>query len=312
MTIGNYDGVHRGHQSVLAGLRLRARELGVPSLVTLFEPLPREFFAPHCAPPRLSSLREKLQDLSDAGVDRVLCVRFNEQLAGMAARAFVERIIVEGTDARYVVVGDDFRFGRGREGDFALLQAMGREHGFEVAHLSSFTLDGERVSSTRIRAALGAGDMGTAARLLGRPYRVSATVQRGQALGRTLGYPTANMNLRRKVAARWGVYAVMVAGVRDKLLPGVASLGTRPTVNGRGVLLEVHLLDFEGDLYGCRLDVALLKFLRPEERFDSIEALKVQMRDDEDRTRVCLERVLGQGARSLRELVLDESRKLSV
>ncbi len=312
MTIGNYDGVHRGHQAVLDGLRRRARELGVPSMVTLFEPLPREFFAPERAPARLSSLREKLEDLEAAGVDRVLCVRFDEALARTSARSFVERILVEGAGARFVVVGDDFRFGRGRQGDFSLLQEMGRLHGFEVSHLSSFTLDDERVSSTRIRAALGEGDMGEAARLLGRPYRVSAIVQRGQQLGRTLGYPTANMDLRRKVAARLGVYAVMVSGVRDTLLPGVASLGTRPTVNGQGVLLEVYLFDFEGDIYGRRLDVAMLSFLRPEERFESIDALKSQMRDDELNARAVCDGLDWRRAKSLRELDLDQSRKLRV
>jgi len=305
MTIGNYDGVHRGHEAVLRHLHARGRELGLPSLAMIFEPLPAEFFAPEAAPPRLSSLREKLQDLRAAGVDRVLCVRFDSRLASMAAEAFVERIMVEGLGARFVVVGDDFRFGRGREGDFTLLQRLGARHGFEVAHLPSFTLGPQRVSSTRIRSALAQGDMRSAAAMLGRPYRVSACVRRGKALGRTLGYPTANLCLSRKVAARFGVYAVMVEGVHDKLRPGLASLGTRPTVNGEGVLLEVNLLDFEGDLYGRRLGVALLEFLRPEERFTSLEALVAEMRRDERRARAFFERFEAGASNALRELALD-------
>lgn len=311
MTIGNYDGVHLGHQSVLQCLQARGRERGMPSLVMIFEPLPAEFFAPEAAPPRLSSLREKLEDLSAIGVERVLCVRFDRHLANMAARAFVERILVEGVDARFVVVGDDFRFGRGREGDFPLMQQMGQRHGFDVAHLSSFTVGHARVSSTRIRAALAAGDMRTAACMLGRPYRVSAYVRRGQALGRTLGYPTANLCLKRKVAAQFGVYAVMVEGVRGKLLPGLASLGTRPTVDGEGVLLEVNLLDFEGDLYGRRLSVALLEFLRPEEHFPSLDAMVAQMGEDERRARAFFQRFEAGSATTLRELALDDSRNIS-
>lgn len=311
MTIGNYDGVHLGHQSVLQSLRARGRERGLPSLVMIFEPLPAEFLAPDAAPPRLSSLREKLEDLAAAGVERVLCVRFDRRLANMSARAFVERILVDGVGARFVVVGDDFRFGRGREGDFALMQQLGRCHGFDVTHLASFMMGQARVSSTRIRAALASGNMRTAARMLGHPYRVSAYVRRGQALGRTLGYPTANLCLKRKVAVRFGVYAVMVEGVRGKLLPGLASLGTRPTVDGDGVLLEVNVLDFEGDLYGRRLSVALLEFLRPEERFPSLETLVAQMGEDERRARAFFQRFEAGAATTLRELGLDDARNVS-
>lgn len=286
MTIGNYDGMHLGHQAVISDLQARGQADNLPVTVMVFEPTPREFFTPEKAPARLSSLREKLEDMAACGVDRVLCLRFDRRLANMPASEFIRRILVEGLETRFVAVGDDFRFGKNREGDFDMLRAAGRDHGFDVHRHESVIRDGERVSSTRVRQALADGEPPQAERLLGRPYRMSGRVVTGERLGRQLGFPTANLRIRRPPAPRWGVYAVSVRGaVPGAAVPAVASLGVRPTVNGKDCLLEVHLLDFKQDLYGRRLEVEFLHFLRDEARFPSLDALRRQMEHDLEQTR---------------------------
>lgn len=273
-TIGNFDGVHRGHQAVLARLRERAAEAGLPSCVVIFEPQPREFFAPHSAPPRITSLREKLELLREAGVDRVLCLTFNRRLRELSAEQFIHQIMVEGLGVKHLEVGDDFRFGKGRTGDFALLVEAGAREGFTVESASTIELDGERVSSTRVREVLAAGDFAEVERLLGRPYGICGRVLHGQKLGRQLGTPTANLQLNRLRPALQGVYLVSVE-VDGRRWPGVANIGMRPSVKGDGrAHLEVHLLDFAGDLYGRRLVAQFHRKLRDEQRFASLEALK--------------------------------------
>lgn len=279
-TIGNFDGVHRGHQAVIGQLADKARQLRLPTLVMLFEPQPQEFFRREAAPARLMRLREKLQTLASYRVDRVLCVRFDEKFAALPPEDFIERILVQGLAVRYLVVGDDFRFGAGRRGDFSLLERAGERHGFEVAHRHTVTIDGARVSSTRIRERLAAGDLAGAEKLLGRRYRLCGRVAHGDKLGRRLGIPTANIPLHRPASPLQGIFVVEVYGLKDEPLPGVASVGTRPTVGGTRYLLEVHLLDFAGDLYGAHLSVDFLKKLRDEERFESLAALKQHMLAD--------------------------------
>ncbi len=279
-TIGNFDGLHRGHQAVIQGLLERAHGLGVPALVMCFEPTPREYFAPGQAPPRLTRFREKAELLACLEVDRFLCVPFDARTADTPPEVFVQQLLVDQLDLRHLVVGDDFRFGRNREGDFALLAEAGRRHGFDVVSTPSFTLDGERVSSTRVREALAAGDLAAAKRLLGRAYSMSGRVVEGKRLGRTLGYPTANLKLGRQVSPLHGIFAIRVLGVGDAPWPGVASLGTRPTVDGGEMLLEAHLFDFAGNLYGRHLTVEFVERLREERRFDSLAALTAQMHED--------------------------------
>ncbi len=273
-TIGNFDGVHRGHQGVLARLRERAAEAGLPSCVVIFEPQPREFFAPDSAPARITSLREKLELLREVGVDRVLCLTFNRRLRELSAEQFIHQIMVEGLGVSHLEVGDDFRFGKGRTGDFSLLVEAGAREGFTVESAATIELDGERISSTRVREVLAAGDFAAVERLLGRPYRISGRVLHGQKLGRQLGAPTANLQLNRLRPALQGVYLVSTE-VDGRRWPGVANIGTRPSVKGDGrAHLEVHLLDFAGDLYGRRLVVQFHRKLRDEQRFASLEALK--------------------------------------
>lgn len=280
-TIGNYDGVHLGHRAVLEQLRHLARPLGLPITVITFEPTPQEYFAAEGAPARLSRLPEKLAELAAAGVDRVLCLRFDATLARMPAQAFIQRFLIAGLGVRELVVGDDFRFGRAREGDFDLLARAGREAGFGVHGTHTLSVDGERISSTRIRTLLAAGDLQQARRLLGRPYAICGRVMHGDKLGRTLGFPTANLAMRRRVCPLRGIFVVRAQLAADgPLLPGVASLGTRPTVNGRATLLEVHLLEPAGDLYGQRMQVAFLKHLREERRFASVELMRQQIAHD--------------------------------
>ena len=279
-TIGNYDGVHLGHQAVLDQVRQLARPLGLPVTVVTFEPSPQEYFAAEGAPARLSRLSEKLGELAGAGVDRVLCLRFDRALARLPATAFVERLLIQGLGARELVVGDDFRFGHGREGDFALLSRMGEQAGFGVHRTRTLSVDGERVSSSRIRACLAAGDLPAARRLLGRPYSLCGRVVHGEKLGRELGFPTANLPVRRRVSPLRGIFVVQAQLSHGAARPGVASLGTRPTVNGRETLLEVHLLEPAGDLYGQRMRVFFLKHLRDEQRFASVELMREQIARD--------------------------------
>jgi len=284
-TIGNFDGVHLGHRAVFGRLREKGVALALPATVITFEPQALEYFAPQTAPARLTRLREKLAALADCGIEQVLLLRFGPKLARMEARRFVQTLLVDALGVRHLLVGDDFRFGRGRDGDFGLLEDMGREYGFTVEDLHTVHHSGERVSSTRIREALARGDLELARHLLGRPYRICGRVGHGDERGRTIGYPTANLNLHRRVSPLRGVYAVMVGGVADHPWPGVANVGTRPTVPWEGragehYLLEVHLFDFAGDLYGRHLEVEFRLKLRDERRFGSFEELKAQIARD--------------------------------
>ncbi len=280
-TIGNFDGVHRGHQAVLKQVTTKASELKLPSQVIIFEPLPREFFAGPKAPARLTRFREKVQVLQQFCIDRLLCLRFNQALAEMPPKNFIDNILVDGLAVRYLVVGDDFRFGKKRKGHFGMLQQAGKDSGFVVTNTESFTIDRQRVSSTLIRHALQCGDMAAAKKLLGRPYRMSGRVMRGDNLGHQLGYPTANVSLGRQVSPVGGVFAVKVYGLNEGPMNGIANIGSRPTVGGRDNRLEVHLLDFNGQIYGQHLHVDLLYKLREELRFHSIEALIKQIERDE-------------------------------
>jgi len=279
-TIGNFDGVHLGHQAVLGQLAERGAELGLPTVVVTFEPHPREFFARGAVPARLTRFREKLQALRRFSVARVVCLRFDQALANMPAAAFIRRLLVEGLAVRYLVVGDDFRFGKGREGDFAMLRAAGDEQGFQVAAMHTFNVDGMRVSSTRIREALAQDDLLTAEKLLGRPYRMCGRVVHGDGRGRTIGFPTANIHLHRSSSPVSGVYAVEVFGLDKEPLAGVANVGTRPTLGGTQSRLEAHLFDFDADIYGRYVHVDFLHKLRPEQRFESLEELVAQIRKD--------------------------------
>lgn len=279
-TIGNFDGVHLGHQAVIGQLGEEAGRLHLPSTLITFEPQPMEYFRPQQAPARLTRMREKVQALRRFHIDRLLCLAFNEKLAQMPAPEFVQRVLVNGLGVKYLVVGDDFRFGKDRAGDFALLQAAGREHGFAVVNMHTFLIDGERVSSTRVRAALNQGDLAGAERLLGRSYRMSGRVAHGEKLGRQLGFPTANIHVHRKATPLQGIFVVEVFGIEGEPLPGVASLGTRPTVDGKTTILEVYLFDFDRDIYGAHLQVSFLHKLRDEIRYTTLDALKVQIAKD--------------------------------
>jgi riboflavin kinase/FMN adenylyltransferase len=287
-TIGNYDGVHLGHQHIIAALRERASALGVPAVVVTFEPTPREHFEGAAAPSRLTRLREKLEALESCGVDRAVVLRFDDRMRGMGADEFVGRLLVEGLGVRHVVVGHDFHFARRREGTIETLRAAGAVHGFSVEEVGQFLVDGERVSSSLVREALNRGDLDRATRLLGRSYRMAGRVRLGKRLGRQLGYPTANLALHRKVVPLWGIFAVRASGAGLVDHPAVASLGTRPTVDGTDPLLEVHLFDWDGDLYGRYLNVDFVARLRDEQKFASLDALVEQMHRDAAAARAVL------------------------
>lgn len=280
-TIGAFDGVHLGHQAVLRQVLEEAGALGLPSTVIVFEPLPREFLAPGEAPARLMSFREKFIALADMGIDRLLRIRFDESLRGMSADDFAQAIFVRGLGVRRLVLGDDFRFGREREGDAAFLRDLGQREGFTTLPTRTFEIDGERVSSTRVRDALAGGDLVEAARLLGRDYAISGRVVRGQQLGRQIGAPTANVELKRLRSPLAGVFNVRVEGPGLRGAPGVANVGTRPTVsNGTRANLEVHLLEGSPDLYGERIDVRFVHRLRAEKKYDSLDALRDAIQED--------------------------------
>ena len=290
-TIGAFDGVHRGHQAVLGHLLQKSAELQLPSAVILFEPLPREYFAPLQAPPRLMNFREKFTAMKALGIDRVLRIRFVESLRNMGAEAFIERIFADGLGAQYIVVGDDLRFGRDREGDFDLMQRLGGRFGYRAMHTDTLGLSGERVSSTRIRQALAEADFALAEQLLGRPYSMMGKVVYGDRRGRTLGIPTANLELHRLRAPLAGVYVVRVDGAGAVAHPAIANVGTRPTVaEGLRANLEIHLLDFDGELYGKTLTVNFLARIRDEEKFQSLDELKEQLEKDKASGRKYFER----------------------
>jgi len=284
-TIGNFDGVHLGHQTIFTGLKQRARHLGVPEVAVIFEPQPAEYFAAERAPARLTRLREKLLAMHECGVDRVLCLRFGPALARMKPEAFIERVLIDGLGIRHLAVGDDFRFGADRAGDFDALCRAGESFGFVVERTPTVELDGDRISSTRVRRALLAGDLGQAERLLGRAYAICGRVSDGDRRGRTIGFPTANIHLHRRLSPVKGVFVVRVNGAAAGAVEGVANIGHRPTVDGTRHQLEAHLFDFAADLYGRHLCVELLHRIRDERRFDSLDALQAQIRQDADAAR---------------------------
>lgn len=288
-TIGGFDGVHRGHQALLAALKRRANELQLPATVISFEPSPREFFMGKAAPARLQRFREKFAALANCGVDRFVCLRFDERLRSLTATQFVEQIICAALDVRWLVVGHDFQFGRGREGCVASLRDLGQRCGFGVDEFAPHLLGIERVSSTLVREALAVGDLSRAADLLGRPYAISGRVVHGQKLGRSLGFPTANLRLQRRVIPLNGIFAVRASGAGLQSAPAVASLGTRPVVNGVEPLLEVHVFDYDGDLYGRQLQVEFIARLRDELWFPSFDALVMQMHQDAAQARQILQ-----------------------
>ncbi|MBF7994581.1 bifunctional riboflavin kinase/FAD synthetase [Rahnella laticis] len=281
LTIGNFDGVHRGHQALIKQLKLEGQRLGLPVMVMIFEPQPLELFAGDKAPARLASLRDKAKYLAECGVDYLLCVRFEPRFAAHIAQEFISKLLVEKLGVRFLTVGDDFRFGARRLGDFELLQKAGEEYGFEVISTQTFREGGNRISSTAIRDALRDDDLALAENLLGHPFSISGRVVHGDKLGRTIGFPTANVPLKRVVSPVRGVYAVDVLGLGPEPLPGVANIGIRPTVGGVRKQLEVHLLDTTLDLYGRHIDVVLRAKLRNEQRFSSLDALKQQIANDE-------------------------------
>lgn len=281
LTIGNFDGVHLGHRAMLARLSEVARARSLPVAVMTFEPQPQEFFAPDQAPPRLTSLHEKLELLRDCGVDRVYVCRFDYAFAQLTAGEFVSRILRDGLGVRWLLVGDDFRFGARRAGDFTLLKTESAQCGFEVEAMASVASFGERVSSTAIRRRLQEGDLPGAQQLLGRVYSIAGRVVDGDKLGAQLGYPTANVQLKRAKAPLSGIFVVDMLGLGTQPMPGVASLGVRPTVKERGQpTLEVHLFDFKGNLYGKRVTVRFLEKLRDEQKFAGIDALVAQIDKD--------------------------------
>lgn len=287
--IGAFDGLHLGHRTLVRHAVSRAHELGLPAVALSFEPLPREFFSKELPPPRLTLARAKAQGLSALGSDGVGLLRFDARMAAMGAEDFVRRVLVARLQAREVWIGPDFRFGNRRGGDLALLQGMGAELGFTAREIAPVTAQGERVSSTRIREALRGGDFTEAARLLGRPYAIGGRVVRGKQLGRTLGFPTANLRFP-KAPALSGIYATWVHGVDEHPWPSVSSFGTRPTVDGVEPLLEAHLFDFSGDLYGRHIEVEFVAKLREELKFPDLPSLTEQMRRDaEDARRILSE-----------------------
>jgi riboflavin kinase / FMN adenylyltransferase len=284
VTVGNFDGLHHGHRLLISHLIAKGRELGVPTMLITFEPQPREFFRGAQVPARLTRFREKAQLLSDTGIDYLLCFPFNERTRNQPAEWVCEDFLHRLLAVRYIVVGDDFRFGEGRQGDYAMLKATGDRLGYEVSHLGTLTFDHERVSSSRVRQALAEGDLTLAEKLLGRPYAITGRVVYGRQLGRRLGVPTANIRLQRYRSALVGVFAVTVAGL-DRPYNGIANIGVRPTVDGKEPLLEVNLFDFSGDLYGQLLTVTFHLKLRDEQTFSSIDALKEQIDQDIVRAR---------------------------
>src|SRR5580698_52205 len=291
LTVGNYDGVHLGHQQMIGVLKARAAELRSAATVLVFEPSSKEFIDPDGAPPRLTRWREKYLALAEQGVDRLVTLRFDECMRAMTPRAFVEELMVARLGTRHMVVGNDFRYGSNAGGTIESLRAAGQAHGFGVEQIAPFVFDGVRVSSTVVRERLERADFPGAARLLGRPYRMLGRVVHGRQLGRTLGFPTANLRLMRRKPPLWGILAVWVHGIDSRPLPGVASLGTRPTVNGTEPLLEAHVFDFAGDLYGRAIEVEFVAKLRDEVKFDSLDAMTVQMQIDAARAREVLSKV---------------------
>jgi len=288
VTIGSYDGLHLGHVQLLDRVHSASRRSGLPSVVMSFEPMPKEFFAADCPPARLMRFREKFDALESNGIDIFYCPRFDARMRDIAADEFIRRILIHGLGARYIVVGDDFRFARRREGTLEQLQRASRVLEYAIEQVPSVVVDGVRVSSTAIREALWDGEMQRATALLGRPYRMSGKIVRGENLGRSLGYPTANVDLRRRQSAVMGIFAVRVQGLNGKTLDAVASVGDRPTFGGTKPILEVHIFDFDEDIYGRYIHVDFIARLRAQEKYAKVEDLVAQMHRDADNARSIL------------------------
>lgn len=286
-SIGNYDGVHRGHQHVIATLLQHSKRCSLPSTIITFEPLAKEYFQP-ASVPRLTSLDERVQLLLELGVDRVLSVNFDAKFASFSPIEFIQKVLVQGLDVRHLSVGDDFRFGKNREGDFSLLSQEGQANGFSVNAHETFELDGIRVSSGRVREALANGDFKLAETLLGRPYTISGSIARGQQLGRTIDFPTANIVLPNLLMPINGVFAIQASISNGRLYNGVANLGNRPTVDGNENRLEVHLFDFDRDIYHQQMVVHFIEKIRSEEKFESFDQLRAQIELDAAQARQIL------------------------
>lgn len=281
LTIGNFDGVHLGHQAVINKLAQHATELGLPVVVMIFEPQPLEYFLHDNAPSRLMRLREKAIQFAALPVDDLLVLKFNKYFANLEANAFIHEILLAKLNVKHLVVGDDFHFGKARRGNFALLKEAGAQYGFAVEDTRSYMLEGLRISSTAIRDAIGVGDLALAERLLGRSYSVCGRVAHGDKLGRTLGFPTANIQMQRKNTPIEGVFAVEMTGIENRVIQGVANVGTRPTVSGGAkVILETHLFDFDTEIYGQYVEVHFKHKLRKELRFASLSDLQAQIKLD--------------------------------
>ena len=290
LTIGNFDGVHRGHRALLKELVAGVRERGLDSCVLTFEPHPKEFFSPEQAPPRILNLRDKLAALAKLGIDRVVVEHFNSAFARLSPEEFVSEIIVKRLNTKWILIGDDFCYGAKRAGNFASLKAAGEKYGFEVSSIQTILEDGERISSSALRTALANGNMKQAEKLLGRPYGISGHVIHGQQLGRQLGFPTLNLavanHLHHRKPATTGIFTAQVLGLGDKPLPGVASLGVRPTVEDKGrVLLETHIFDYQQDVYGKIITVELLEKIRDEEKYDDLDTLTHAIAQDAKQAR---------------------------
>ena len=279
-SIGNFDGVHLGHQLIIRQLQAAAGVDGLPSVLLTFEPHPQEFFSPENAPARLMRLREKLICLQQYKLDQVVCLKFNRALAELPAENFIRNILVDKLSVRHLVVGHDFRFGNKRKGDINMLESAGRNYGFQVECARTCEVDGQRVSSSIIREALASGDLSGAERLLGRPYSICGRVVHGDKRGRVLGYPTINIDMHRHRSPVSGIFATRIHGVGETVHNAVTSIGTRPVFNGENVRLEAHILDFDADIYGTHVCVELVRQLRPERNFTTIDELKIQIEKD--------------------------------
>ena len=284
LTIGTFDGLHHGHQMLLSHLKAKSEELGCPNLLVTFEPQPREYFQGAVVPARLTRFREKVTILQGLGLDRILCIPFNERTRIIPAKDVIEGLLVNTLDVQYVVVGDDFQFGEGARGNYDTLKEAGDRFGFGVSHMGTLKFEHGRISSSRIRGALSSGEFELVEKLLGRPYFIMGRVVYGRQLGRQLGVPTANIRLQRYRAALEGVFAVTVIGL-DREYEGIANIGVRPTVDGKEPLLEVHIFDFDEDIYGKLLTVTFLKKVRDERTFDGLDSLKNQIKQDISETR---------------------------
>ena len=286
-TIGNFDGLHTAHQHIIRHIQKKARTLDLPAVVISFEPLPGEYFSRDSVA-RIYPLRDKVRYLSMLNIGYFACLRFDAEFAGQEAEDFIRDTLLERLQVRHLVVGDDFRFGRARRGDYGMLRTLGGQHGMEVSDTPTLLWEGERVSSTLIRGFLRRSELDKAAELLGRPYQLSGRIRHGDKRGRTIGFPTLNMQMPESLALQSGVYAVRVTGLGGQLLNGVANLGKRPTVAGTEMRLEVHVFDFDSDVYGQYVQVEPITFIRPEQKFDSFEQLKAQILLDAEQARAYL------------------------